>query len=442
MSNTMTDSITEMASGQTNDSQTWLEKLPGVMRAFGGIAVLLSLYSFMLNGWEGSSDLVRYSMLLGHTGLLAVIALLSGHFFKEGKGPRLLLMLALVSVSANFSILGAFIFSATTDVGGWQYPQYLSWTVDGISTALITTTVACVILIPVIAVGFRTLARGLSVKLGVMFALSNLVLLLPMRDPWLLTVVVISLSVYTLLASAKTARQRTEANTLEGRVALLLQFLPIGILIGRNVWLYAADSFVYMAAALSIFVALRQCLLLMPSNNRFKTLVEFISAWAALCAGGGLITGLAGAGMSEALAIVAGSLLSGAMIYELSMRASAQRLYRFLATALVVISLLFNIVVGVGMLASMMALVGGVIMLVASFSLQQRALFIGGLILLVTSIGYQLLKAFQFYDFGYWATLAVLGVLAIVLGSVLESRGARIRQGLLNYKARYAQWNY
>ena len=90
------------------------------------MAVLFSLYTFLMRGWEGSSVLIRYLMLLGHTGALATIGLASGHFLKEAKGARLLLVLALISVPANFAILGAFIFSASTTLNLGIYPQYVA----------------------------------------------------------------------------------------------------------------------------------------------------------------------------------------------------------------------------------------------------------------------------------------------------------------------------
>ena len=43
----------------------WVKKLPMLLRTIGTVAVILSMYSFLVRGWEGSSDLVRYFMLLG-----------------------------------------------------------------------------------------------------------------------------------------------------------------------------------------------------------------------------------------------------------------------------------------------------------------------------------------------------------------------------------------
>ena len=60
-------------------SREWLKKLPGLLRSFGALAVMFSLYSFFARGWEGSSDMLRYLMLLGHTGALAAIGLERGH---------------------------------------------------------------------------------------------------------------------------------------------------------------------------------------------------------------------------------------------------------------------------------------------------------------------------------------------------------------------------
>ena len=76
-------------------SPGWMARLPGLLRIFGAAAVLFSLYTytFFARGWQGSGDLMRYLMLLGHTGALAAIGLASGHFLREGKGARLLVIL-------------------------------------------------------------------------------------------------------------------------------------------------------------------------------------------------------------------------------------------------------------------------------------------------------------------------------------------------------------
>ena len=88
-----------------------MKNLPAILRILGAGAVLIAMYSFLVKGWDNGDDMFRYFLMLGHTGALAAIGLASGYWLKESKGARLLLTLALISVPANFAILGAFLFS-------------------------------------------------------------------------------------------------------------------------------------------------------------------------------------------------------------------------------------------------------------------------------------------------------------------------------------------
>ena len=152
---------------ESEDKQTITRGLTvsNLLRNIGAIAVLISLFIFLSKGWAGGNDLMKYGLLLSSTIGISGIALLIAHFIKEGKGPRLLLTLGLVSVPVNFAILGAFIFYGASDYIGINYPGYLAWTVDSLSTALVTTGLSLLALIPVIWLGFRTLARGMSTRM-------------------------------------------------------------------------------------------------------------------------------------------------------------------------------------------------------------------------------------------------------------------------------------
>lgn len=426
----------------SNVNQIWMTKLPIMLRGIGAAAVLVSLYSFLFRGWEGGSDVIRYSMLLGHTVLLAIIALASGHWFREGKGPRLLLSLALVSVPVNFAILGAFMFSAVSGVNLIDYPNYVAWTADSINGAFIATAIGVLLLIPVILLGFRTLARGMSARMSSLFLISNIALLVPLRDPVWVAGMACCLGIYTLLISAKTARQRTEVKTREGMIALLLLFLPLGILLGRNIWLYAPDAFLFTAISATGFVALRHCTQNMK-HTWIRSILEFASLIVASTTGICSLFALGNAGASASVAILSGGLVAAALSYEIGGRACIlNEFYRVCAVILLTGSVLLNLWISGGAVASLTTLIIGGAMLVFSYFERKRSLLGGGLLLVVIGLVDQFVQVFQLFDFGYWAGLAGIGVIAIVTASVLEARGESLRQSLRRYKDEYAEWRY
>ncbi len=423
--------------------KAWLKYLPTLLRSFGAIAVLVSLYTFLARGWEGSSDLIRYSMLLGHTGLLTVIALASGHFLKEGKGARILMMLSLISAVVNFAILGAFIFSSSTGISNIAFPSYAAWTVGSMQTAILTTGLAMIVLLPVVWFGFHTLARGMSGRMTLLFLFSNLSLLLPLRDPILVTIMAIALGIFNLLFTAQTSRQRIEVKTFEGRFTILMQFLPIAVLLGRNIWLYAPDISLYTGICFMSFIILRQSSLLMNAESTLRGLLELSSVSLAVLAGILFSNTMIISGMSDSIALIIATIIAAGMCYEISMRANYRaNLYRAIAVGIVTTGIITNLWIYGGLFASILTLAAGIGSIVLSYVLQQRTMFLGGILMIIAGLIDQSLHFFQFFDFGYWVTLAITGVVAIVLGSYLESRGKIIKQKFITLKHTYSEWTY
>ena len=423
----------------------WVKKLPAILRGFGAVAILCSLYSFLMRGWEGSDDLIRYFMLLGHTGLLAAIGLSSGHFLKEGKSARLLIMLSMISVVANFAILGAFIYSEYTGVSLAVYPQYVAWSVDGPITAAMTAVATVMLLVPVIMIGFRVLARGMSKKMSLLYIISNAALLIPLRDPVLVAALATALGSYTLLFNITTTRQRTEAKTYEGMFALLLQFLPVMTLLIRNIWLYnfPGEEILYASTSLIGFIALRQCTLTIKNASWLRMISEMASMLLAVVTGFSLAASVGALIGNYPVAIIFGTVIAALMCYEISLRAcTVAGLYRVMTSIILVTGLLANFAFNSGVWATMSLVIIGLIMIAMSYTLKQRMMLLGGLILFVIGLGNQFINLFEIFDFSYWIATAVMGITAIVLASLLESKGHSIKQKLITCKARYAEWSY
>ncbi len=440
----MRDDDMSFADSDHNENN-WMKKLPAILRGIGAAAILCSLYSFLMRGWEGSDDLVRYFMLLGHTGLLAAIGLSSGHYLKEGKSARLLIMLSMISVVANFAILGAFIYSEYTGVSLAQYPQYVAWSVDSPISAAFTALATIMLLVPVIIIGFRVLSRGMSKKMSILYIISNAALLIPLRDPVLVAVLAAALGSYTLLFNITTTRQRTEAKTHEGMFALLLQFLPIMTLLIRNIWLYSfpGEEILFASTSLMGFIALRQCTLHMKNASWLRIISDMVSMVLAIVTGISVCASVGILVNSYSFAIILGTVIAALMCYEISLRAyTGAGLYRVMTSIILVTGLFANFTFNSDVWATMSLILVGLIMIAMSYTLKQRVMLLGGLLLFVVGLGNQFINLFEIFDFSYWIATAVMGVSAILLASLLESKGSSIKQTLIIYKARYAEWSY
>ena len=429
-----------------NDGQGETElmtKLPGLLRVLGTTALLVAMYSFLVKGWHSGGDVFRYLLMLGHTGAMTAIGLSSGHWLKEGKGARLLLTLALVSVSANFAILGAFIFSQTPAAATVNYPGFVAWSVGSLTTALVVTGFALAVLLPVVFLGFRVLSRSMSSRLAVLFLISNMALLVPLRDPHLIGYMVVGLSLFVLVFSGKAARQNVSAKTREGMMALVLQYLPIAVLLCRSIWLYTPDLFLLTILALTVFFALRQVGMQLEGIPGIRSLVEVLSIVPALGFGAGIAATMMENGIfTTELVLPVSTLAAASLIYEISMRArDGVILYRVLSVVVLCTGMLGNMLALGGVLPAMMSAVTGIAVAVYGYLKQQRIVFSGGMLLMTVGLIYQLYYATQIFHLGSWASLALLGMAAIVVGSTIECHGCRIKLMLTAWKAKYGEWD-
>ncbi|KPJ94426.1 MAG: hypothetical protein AMJ53_05280 [Gammaproteobacteria bacterium SG8_11] len=419
-----------------------LANLPNVLRILGTGVLLIAMYSFLAKGWQSGNDGFRYLMMLGHTGILAAIGVASGHWLKESKGARLLLTLALVSVPANFAILGAFIFSQTIPVDIHQYPTYVAWSVESLSTALLTSAGAMLVLVPVSLLGFMVLARSMSKTLTGLFLISNAALLLPLRDPQLIGLVVLVLTVFCLAFTRKSSHQQIAAKTQEGITALGLQFLPLAVLMGRSLWLYSFDLILMTVLAITVFFTLRQTAKYLIAGSKLRNVCDALSLIPSIA----VIPLLGGAlfDMSvfpEALVIPLAALVAAAMIYDISRRNPdhATR-YRHIASGILLMSMVGNLMLFQGLAAAIACIIAGMGLVMLGYQKQQRSVFASGVLLLLTGLSHQIYELVHHFDLGSWISLAVLGVFAIVLASTIESQGGKLKTRFDQWKTTFKQW--
>ena len=156
--------------------------LSEALRILGAGVILVSMSVFLLQGWNEGNDIRRYLLLLTQTGLLGAAGFAMSHLVKETKGARLFFGLALVSIPANFTILGALLYSVFQWDGGLTtYPGYADWRIEDVASIGVTMTAAMLVLVPVTLFCFAIMARHSAKRLSLHFLLLNALLLLPVR---------------------------------------------------------------------------------------------------------------------------------------------------------------------------------------------------------------------------------------------------------------------
>jgi len=134
--------------------------LSRLLRLIGASILVAAIYLFLFQGWQTGNDIDRYIIMLTQTLGLSFAGFACSYWLNENKSARLLLGLSLFSVPVNFAILGGLLYSQFHwDAGLHSYPDFARWSSDSLVTALITTAVGWLLLVPVIFIGFMVLAR-------------------------------------------------------------------------------------------------------------------------------------------------------------------------------------------------------------------------------------------------------------------------------------------
>ena len=422
---------------------TFMRHFPSLLRIAGTGALLIAMYSFLVKGWENGNDIIRYALMLGHTGIIAAIGLASGHWLKESKGARLLLTLAVVSVPANFAVLGALIYSKTVPLNDVIYPHLVTWSVDSVSTAVFTTVGALVVLIPVTLLGFTVLARSVSKKLSFLFLLSSTMLLIPIRDPQMIGILALGLTFAIIAFGRNIARGQTSLQTMEGSTALFLQLVPLSILLGRSLLLYSVDMFLLAILSGAIFVILRQSSLVIDTHSKLRIAMEGVSILPAVTIGltlAGVLRDIPF--VPDVVVLPLSAFVSAGMIYDIAHRAQAKAaFYRLISVLVITGAMLANLLLHFDFSSGLLCTLSGLSLALIGYKLHQQNLVVSGILLFGLGGIQQLYEISQHFDFGNWSSLTLLGVFAIVFASAIESKGSVIKARLMAMKTQFSQWD-
>lgn len=267
MSNTKITTATCIEVGaelEANAKLTLIEKLENLMslskllRILGVCGVLASMSLFLLEGWSQGNDIQRYLKLLAQTGLLTAAGFGVTYLLKEYKSARLFFALSLISVTANFTILGALIYSMVQWDGALlDYPAALTW--QSVSATIFWPVFAgSVLLLSVVSYfSFSIFNRKSAWPLTLTFLSLNSVLLLPLRESF----AVAALLGFSMLVAIRLIRhlvqEKSYVATPEAKFTFLTLFIPATIVLARAVSLYNMDQVLSITLSAMVYLALR-----------------------------------------------------------------------------------------------------------------------------------------------------------------------------------------
>ena len=406
------------------DSLNKFINLSRLLRISGAMAVIASMSVFLMQDWSIGSDLNRFYLMLMQTLLLAVGGFGLSFLMQENKGGRVFFGLSLVSITANFTILSALLFSQVQWFGSIsEYPEFLTWTSTSLASLAIAGVLALIVMLPISWFSYMVFSRSMAKQLLFLFVSSNFLLLLPVRDSLMVGLVVLTAVMVPLWFLRKKMFNETSLKTAEGMFAVATVFMPALIMLVRSFWLYQVDELLLVMLGSILFLMLR--IFSAPLND--KSVLRNILNWSSI-ATAGFVAHYAG---TASLAVIPDSyeLTVAGLVFALLTLDVAKRAgkYRALFSAFAVLALLASnllvLLITGGAASAVLLLLAGIAVVILGQAEKSRGMLIAGLVSSFIALTHQVYNTLMYIDFTNWATLAVIGVTAIVIASLLERHG-------------------
>ena len=404
--------------------------LSEALRIMGAAVLLASMSVFMLQGWSEGNDIRRYLLLLTQTGLLTAAGFAMSHGLKEAKGARIFFGLALVSIPANFTILGALLYSVFQWDGGLTtYPGFATWQIESIASTGATLGGAMLVLIPITLFCFAIMARNSAKTLTLHFLLLNALLLLPIRSSMAAGAIALIGVLYALFIVGKLTAKDRSLKTGEGKFALATLFIPIGIILFRSMYFYQIDSLMVAMVSLALFLSARQVSLFPDRSARLATFLEILSLPFAMVAALSLTDAFAPA-LVDGLAAPLFAAVYTALALDVLRRTGSRRLRTIIGVSIsLFVALSFTLSVA-GMpsaLTALLSLIAGVMLTLWGVSGKKPVAMFGGLVTAAAGILFGFEAIVELILSSSWIDLAIFGASAIAIGSVLDRHGVVIK---------------
>ena len=416
------------------------DALTRALRVAGAILVVASASTFMLQHWQRSgSDLIRYAMLVGQSSMLAAAAYFVGLSLREGRSARTFLGLVLATIPVSFAVLGGLVYSQFHLEAVPHLPHYATWVAPSATSALLAVAGTLIVLVPLGVVSFTALARKEAKALSLAFFAANLLVLVPAREA-AVVVTLAGLCVVALLRLETTRfAAKAQLDTLEGKLARALVFVPPVIMLGRGLHLYRAGGAfvggVLIIAAAAIWLVLPRVA---------SSVKRDWGAWlASACgiAGWALCWAELSPGLTSDAARVLLCGLPAALVCALATaRATRSRVaLAGIATSAALITVLFACAIDRGTLAGVCCIVLGVAVAVWGAAVRAQVRTVSGALVAMLGLAVQVWLAVHHDDVLRWVSLSAVGILLIVGSAYVDRNRPRIARFWQEVSARRLQ---
>lgn len=421
-----------------------LSTMTKLLRLVGAGLLVVSASTFMIQQWDLGNDLVRYLTLLGHTALLTAAGFFCGIKMNESRGARTFLGLVIVSVPVHFAVLGGLLYSQFSldgiDAG---VTVHAMWTASSPAQAVGLTLLGIAVLLPMTLISMAAFARPFMKPLSLGFAAMNLLLLVPIRQAD--GVGVLSLIAAGLFCVLETTLfwKKPLLQNVEGRFVKRMLLAPLGILVGRSLYLYELSLFA--AGLLLISFSVLSFLFVLRQDRRSAAVqsVQVLNFIPAALGWGLVVYHLTNIyEMSNAVLVPLTTLPAAALLIAMSFFVRAALMYRRVAALLAVVPLSVHLLIEPSLSAGLICLSTGIATLLYGVFAQQKTVVFAGAAGVLCGIVYHVYNMVRVESLGHWAVLSVVGAVFILGASLFERRSERTLKYWALVRARLTGWNY
>jgi hypothetical protein len=416
-----------------------LTDLPRLLRGIGATVLVAAAFTFMLQTWELGDDVARYYHFLAFTVTLAGAGFFCGLRLRDERSARTFLGLAAGAVPVHFTVLGALLYSQFPWLSGFtDYPGYAHFSAPDQIAALVTAAVGFAFLVPVCWTAFLTFARPEARILTLGYLAANATLLVPTRHPDVIGGLALALLLGTLAFDRRVLAPAPALRTPGGRLVRLLMAVPFAILVGRTFNLYEPSSLFLAAVLASVSVVLfavapfavagrRQALL-----AQHASLVPMAAAWWCSLVAVDELTSLPDAWALPLLCLPMAALYGALSLRSLDGGAGLRKLAALVATG----GMTLQLVLFPGVGSSLACLATAIVATAYGYAAEQRGVLGLGVLALIFGLLYHLRYAAELYALSPWGSLALLGIVTVIAGSLVERHHRSLSARVVDLRGR------
>ncbi len=265
--------------------QKKLPMIASLLRIAGAIGIVGSMLMLLMQGWSVDSDINRYYKLLAETAILTLAGLLMSHVIREYKSARVCFGLALLSTIANFTILGALIFSTQTGNSiTIDAPDHTLWEIPSGVSVIMLSILTTALLGGLALFSYSVFSRSNAKTLTISLMMCCSFIIIPWRSADSSSLLMALSAFIATITVFKINRRENIIKTMEHKFALATLFIPALVMLGRTLYLYKPNAMTALITFSAFYVLVSSLLNTLlasqpESNNAEPPAIVFIKTY-------------------------------------------------------------------------------------------------------------------------------------------------------------------